>query len=108
MTQLKYCDTFVSKLMGLMFTKEIEQDSGIILVDDHESRWNTAIHMLFMNFDITVLWLDHRMIIVDKVLAKKWFPVYMPKKPAQYVIELHYSKFSEYSIGDKLVLTREA
>lgn len=100
---VKYCDTFLSKLIGLMFSRELKHDHGIILVENNEGRINTSIHMLFMNYDITVLWLDKQLVIVDKVLARKWRPVYQPKQAAQYVVELHQSKFSEFSIGDQLI-----
>ena len=96
---VKYCDTFLSKLIGLMFSRKLKHDHGLVLVENNETRINTSIHMMFMNYDITVLWLDKQMVIIDKVLARKWVPIYIPKKPAQYVIELH-----EYSIGDKLIL----
>jgi len=101
---LKYCDTFFSRLNGLMFTKELEPDHGVMLVDKGESKANASIHMFFMNYDITVLWLDKNMVVVDKVLAKKWRPYYAPEKPAQYILELHESKFPEYAVGDQLVL----
>ena len=104
---VKYCDTFWSKFIGLMFSRELKPDYGIVLVENNETRINTAIHMMFMNYDITVLWLDKQMVIIDKVLAKKWVPFYFPKKPAQYIVELHQSKFSEYSIGDQLILFNE-
>ena len=87
-----------------MFTKKIEMDDGIIIAEKKESIALTSIHMMFMNYDITVLWLDKAMVIVDMVLAKKWKLIYVPKKPAQYVVELHPSKLSEYSIGDRLDL----
>jgi uncharacterized membrane protein (UPF0127 family) len=105
---VKYCDTFWSKFIGLMFSRELKPDYGVILVENNETRINTAIHMMFVNYDITVLWLDKQMVIVDKVLAKKWAPIYVPKKPAQYIVELHQSKFSEYSIGEKLILFNES
>jgi uncharacterized protein len=104
----KYCDTFWSKFIGLMFSRELKPDDGVILVENNETRINTAIHMMFMNYDITVLWLDKQMVIIDKVLAKKWVPFYFPKKPAQYVVELHQSKFSEYLIGEKLIFLNES
>ena len=105
---LNYCHTFSSKLQGLMFTKQLDQDAGIILVENQESRVNTAIHMLFMNFDITVLWLNKDLVIVDKALAKRWRPIYMPKQPAQYVVELHVAHFPGFNPGDQLVLTQAA
>jgi uncharacterized membrane protein (UPF0127 family) len=89
-----------------MFRKNVGIHDGIIIAEKKESTALTSIHMMFMNFDITVLWLDNAMVIVDKVLAKKWKLVYVPKKPAQYVVELHSSKFSDYSVGDKLEILR--
>jgi len=91
-----------------MLKKELKQDEGIILVEKSETKLNTSIHMFFMKFDITVIWLDKQMVIVDKVLARKWAPMYKPKLPAQYVLELHHAKFSDYVIGDKLVLDSTA
>jgi hypothetical protein len=101
----KYCDTFFSKLIGLMFSKELPLDQGIILVEKTESRLNTSIHMLFMNYDITVLWLDKNLVIVDKVLAKRWRPFYAPIQPAQYVVELNQVCFSKFSVGDPLIFS---
>ena len=103
---VKYCDTFFSKFKGLTFSKELKPDHGIIIVEKNESSLTTAIHMMFMNFDITVLWLDKDMVVIDKVLAKRWVPYYASAKPAQYVVELHHSRFSDYSIGDKLVFVQ--
>lgn len=103
----KFCTSFFDKLMGLMFKKSINQDFGIILAETSESKINSSIHMLFMNFDISVLWLNKDWIIVDKTLAKKWHLVYVAKDPAQYTIELHESRYNDFSIGDKLVLSNE-
>ena len=102
---VKYCDTFHSKLIGLMFSKALQQDQGIILVEKTESRLNTSIHMFFVNYDITTLWLDRNMVVVDKVLAKRWRPMYIPKKPAQCVVELHRDNYSKFTIGDVLILS---
>jgi hypothetical protein len=41
------------------------------------------------------------------IAGKKVGSNYAYKKPAQYVVELHQSKFTEYSIGDKLILFKE-
>lgn len=105
--EVKVCDTFFSKLKGLMFSKELKQDHGIILAETTESRLNTAIHMLFMRYDITVLWLNKELVVVDKVLAKQWRPMYVPQKPAQYVVELHQDRLTEFKIGEQLILYKE-
>lgn len=102
---VKVCDTFLSRFRGLMFSKELDPDYGIIIVEEKESRINASIHMMFVKQDITVLWLNKHKEIVDKVLAKKWSPVYIPRERAQYILELHQSKFKDYEIGDQLVLS---
>ncbi len=103
----KYCDSYSDKLMGLMFKKSIDPNYGIILVESSESKINSSIHMFFMNFNITVLWLNKDKVIIDKVLAMKWKPAYIPSQPAQYTIELHECRYDDFSIGDKLVFVNE-
>jgi len=102
--QVTYCDSFLSKLRGLMFSRQIPVDHGIILVEYKESKINTSIHMMFMNFDLSVLWLNKDLVVVDKVLAKRWVPIYLPKTRAQYVVELHSNQIANFSIGDQLLL----
>ena len=103
--QVKFCESFLSRLKGLMFSKQIPLDQGVILVENKESKLNTSIHMMFMNFNLTVLWLDKELVVVDKVLAKRWIPIYLPKFRAKYVVELHSNQFSNFSIGDQVVLS---
>ena len=86
-----------------MLTRELPQDGGIMIVEPGESKLNTSIHMMFMNFDITVLWLDKEMVVVDKVLAKKWAPYYAPKAPAQYILEIHRDRFDDFQVGDEFI-----
>ena len=100
--KLKICDTFISKFHGLMLTKEIPHDGGIMIVEKAESRVNTSIHMMFMNYDITVLWLNRDMVVVDKALAKRWALYYGPKEPAQYILEIHRDRIDDFEIGDQL------
>jgi uncharacterized membrane protein (UPF0127 family) len=98
-----WCESFLKKGLGLMFTKTLAPNEGLILAEKHEGRLNTSIHMFFMHFDITVLWLDRNQMVVDKALAKKWRPIYLPDKPAQYVVELHKTQFNNFAVGDKLI-----
>ena len=87
--------------MGLMFTKEIDPNSGIIIAEKNESRARTSIHMMFMRYDIAAIWLDKDLVVVGSVLAKKWNPYYAPERRAQYVVEAHPSQLSTFSIGDQ-------
>ena len=69
-----------------------------------EDRVNAAIHMFFMNFDITVVWMDKNLKVVDIVLARKWRPAYMPSQAARYVLELHANQFNRFQVGDQVVM----
>jgi uncharacterized membrane protein (UPF0127 family) len=98
----KYCNTFWSKFAGYMFKSNIIDNEAIILVENNESVMNTAIHMLFMRFDIAVIWLDHNLRVIDKTEAKKWHLYYAPKAASQYVIESHPSQFNKFQINDQV------
>jgi len=100
-------DTFLTKLAGLMFRKSIPIDTCLILSERYESILNTSIHMLFMRFNIGVIWLSKDFSVVDKKLAKKWHPAYFSRFPAQHVIELHPTQLENFSIGDKLIYPYE-
>ncbi len=102
-----WCSSFISKFKGLMFVKSLPDYSGIILVENSESHINTAIHMLFMNFDITTVWVNSAGDVVDVCLAKKWHLSYFPKKKAQYVLELNASHMQDFHIGDHLTFEHE-
>lgn len=95
-------DTFLSKLLGLMFSSSIDEESGLLLADQTESTVNSAIHMLFMKFDICVIWIDKDLNIVDVKYAKKWFPFYAPKSAAKYTLEISPIHMQHFSIGDQL------
>lgn len=104
---VNWCSSFFSKLKGLMFVKFLPDNTGIILVDSSESRINTAIHMLFMNFDIATVWINKNHQVVDVVYAKKWHLSFFPKKPAQYVLEINTSHIDDFNIGDQLTFSNE-
>jgi len=97
-----YCDSFVSRLRGLMFQNKLELDSGILLVQSRDSRIDSSIHMLAVFMDLGVIWINAELIIVDKVLAKSWRLAYFPKKPAKYILEIHPDRIDDFRIGDKV------
>ena len=102
-----WCSSFFSKFKGLMLVKDLPDFTGIILVDNTESRVNSGIHMLFMNFDITAVWIDASHTVVGVQLAKKWHLSYIPQKKAQYVLELSANHILDFQPGDHLDFTHE-
>ena len=96
------CVSFFDKFLGLMFRKQIKINEGIVFLYSNESIVNATIHMLFMRFPITVLWVNSDNTIVDKAIAKPWRLAYAPNKPANIIYELHADVFDEFQIGDKI------
>jgi len=98
--RIKYCDTFLTQLRGFTLRTRLSRDEGLLLVGTRDSRLDSSIHMLFVFFDLTVIWISSDMRVVDKVLAKSWRPAYFAKQPARYVLEIHPDRWGEFEIGD--------
>ncbi len=96
------CDTFSSRLLGLMFRTSLKAIDGILLVEQRDTIVNTSIHMLFVFMDLAVFWIDSQMTIVDKVLARSWHLAYLPRARAKYILEIHPNRLNDYEIGDKV------
>jgi uncharacterized membrane protein (UPF0127 family) len=97
---IKYCDTFFTQLRGLTFRARLERDEGLLLVGRRDSRLDSSIHMFFVPFDLSVIWINSRLQVVDKVLARSWRPAYFSKQPAKYVLEVHPDRWGDFEIGD--------
>ncbi len=105
--QLDFADSFVSRLMGLMFRKDPE--NGLILkLPSSRSRRGSAIHMFFMRFPLDIIFLDDDKKVVDMVSIRPW-KTYTPRSPAKYVVELEEGSINNYKleIGDEMDFTRE-
>lgn len=95
-----YCDSFLCRLRGLMFRSRLALDEGLLLVQSRDSRIDSSIHMFFVPFDLAVFWINSKMEVVDKVIARSWRPAYFPKMEAKYILEIHPDRFDDYQIGD--------
>lgn len=102
----RYCNTYLCRLRGLMFTAWIGPHEGLLMVQTSQDRINAAIHMFFMNYDLAVVWLNRELQVVDVQLARRWRPAYTPAKPALYVLETHPDRISDFHIGDQVILKK--
>lgn len=98
--RVKYCDTFLSQLRGLSFRAGISRQEGLMLVGARDSRLDSSIHMVFVPFELAVIWISSASQVVDKVLAKPWRPAYFSRRPARYVLEIHPERWEDFQIGD--------
>jgi uncharacterized membrane protein (UPF0127 family) len=98
--QVKYCDTFLTQLRGFTFRSHLAHQEGLVLVGKRDSRIDSSIHMLFVSFDLSVIWINSAMQVVDKALARSWRPAYFSRQPARYVLEIHPERWGDFEIGD--------
>jgi uncharacterized membrane protein (UPF0127 family) len=100
--QIKFCDTFLSQLRGLTFRSYLSREEGLLLVGKRDSRLDSSIHMLFVSFNLAIVWINSEMKVVDKTLARSWRPAYFSKQPAKYVLEIHPERWGDFEIGDRV------
>jgi uncharacterized membrane protein (UPF0127 family) len=100
--RVRWCDSFLCKLRGLMFRHALAPGEGLLMVESRASRVGTTIHMMFMAFPIAVVWLDDEFVVVDKVYARPWRLAYAPAKPARYTLEASSTLLEQVQIGNKL------
>lgn len=97
-----WCDNFVSKLRGFTFKRKLDMSDGLVLVESSDGRVNTAIHMLFVFFDLGVIWVNGDGEVVDTKVAKAWRTFYSPKASARYVVEIHPEILNQVKLGDHI------
>jgi uncharacterized membrane protein (UPF0127 family) len=97
-----WCNSFGSKLRGFTFRRTWKEGDGLVLVESGDSRLSTAIHMLFVFFDLGVIWVNDAGQIVDTAVAKPWRLSYTPQAPARYVIEAHPSIVNQVAVGETI------
>jgi len=85
-----------------MFRRHLLPDEALLLVGRRESRLETAIHMLFVFFPISVFWLDRDGRVVDRTLARPFRPLYVSRQPARDVLEGPPVLLEMIALGDRL------
>lgn len=100
--QARYCSSFLCRLRGLTFRRSLPSGDGLLLVQNRDSRVDSSIHMLFVWFDLAVVWINNTQQVVDVRLARRWRPAYIPARPARYVLELSSEHLDDFYIGDQL------
>ncbi|MFW5902855.1 MAG: DUF192 domain-containing protein [archaeon] len=103
--EIEKADTFLKRLIGLMFKKKI--DKGLLFDLGREKKQGAAIHSFFVFSRFDAVFLDKNIEIVDiKRKIKPFKPYIKPKKPSRYILELPPGKADEeeLKIGGKINL----
>lgn len=102
LSSVRRCSAFSCRLRGLTFRRGLGEDEGLLLIGQRESRIDTAIHMLFVFFPITVVWLDRANRVVDTKVALPFQPLCVPAARAKDVLEGPSDLIHRVSVGQKL------
>lgn len=97
-----YCASFLCRLRGLTFRRQIPPGWGLLLVQPRDSRMDSAIHMLAVWIDLAVVWINSAFEVVDVQLAHSWRPAYIPRHPARYVLEMDVTHLNDFKVGDQV------
>ena len=97
-----YCNSFLCRLRGLMFRKSLAPAEGLLLVGSRDQVMDASIHMMFVDFDLAVFWINQQGEVVDAVLARRWRAGYFPKRPARYVLEAAVERMGDFVVGDQV------
>ena len=69
-SNIERADTLFKHTLGLMFRRRIKCDYGLLF--SFERQTTCDIHMLFVPFDIDILFLDCNGLVVDLCTLKAW------------------------------------
>ena len=58
LAKVRWCASYWSRLRGLMFKRRLDEGEALVLVEAHDSRTATAIHMFFVPFAIAAIWIN--------------------------------------------------
>lgn len=92
--EIIYADTFLKRLIGLMGRKDFNQCLLFLNLTD------SAIHTMFMRFEVDVYFIDENKIIYEKASLKPW-RFYRPKGQAEFILETKKGLL-KLKVGDEL------
>jgi hypothetical protein len=99
-TNIEYADTRFKQSLGLMFRSRIENDYALVF--ELKEQRVCDVHMLFVPFDIDVLFLDEFRTVFMIDILKAWTGRVKTFNDAKYIIEMKSGSVIEknISVGD--------
>jgi uncharacterized protein len=103
MESVKKAQGFSGMLRGLMFRSKKSVDYALVFEFPFEGRYTTSVHMFFVFFSIDILFVNAKKQVVDiRRNVLPFTPSIVPRKPAQYFIEVPAGKAKSVAVGDVL------
>ncbi len=92
------------KYLGLMFSPPLKKSSGVILQISSKDRPNLGIHMLFVFYKISAIWLNEKNKVVKVSKAYPFISILTCKQPSSKILECPTKIIDKnlISIGDEL------
>lgn len=101
---VKIADNDETRQQGLMYVKELDKDSGMLFIFDHEEILDFWMKNTLIPLDIMFIDNNKKIINIEKGLPCEKDPckIYSSKLPAKYVVEanLGYSERNNITLGD--------
>lgn len=100
-----YCrvmDTFFSHLKGLMFSRRLQQQEGLLFLSSPSRKID--IHMLFVFFSIDAVWLDQHGRVVQITRWLKPFTPFVEGTMATYLLEVDAGVADDLHVGDQVTI----
>jgi len=96
--------TWFQKAKGIMFRKKLT--TAVVFDMNFESKANSAIHSFFVYVPFDVVFLNSKKKIVDMKTVNPWTFLVVPKKAAQYIIEIPKGTIKKHKLtmGQKIKL----
>lgn|GEM_PF-564324 len=101
-SKVKFANNTLERMKGLMFENEKKFDYALVFSFPKKGRVETSLHMMFVFFPITAVFLDENKIVTDVALLTPFTPNYTPKSPSKFVIELPAIYSKNIKIKDKV------
>ena len=98
----KNYDSYFLHLKGLMFSKKLRKNGGVLFKFGKERRID--IHMLFVFFPIDVVWMDLEGRIVKIKRNVKPFAPFVSGERASYLLEVNAGETKNIKVGDRLTI----
>jgi uncharacterized protein len=97
-SHLKLANHFFSRLLGLMGTKSLADQHGLLITPCQQ------IHTHFMRYSVDIIFLDKEMVVLEKVVALKPWKFTRFIKQAKHVLEVPANAADKVNVGDRLIL----